>query len=227
MTNELKQFKIDKISFSGATGPVLGKSRYIKPPKCKEIPERRLKYKNAESLARDIKPELGMRAFVFLDGTFIAGDFLEAWFVEHHIIAKEATISTLSLSPNNVDSLSNLMDCGYIETLNLIVSDYFYSHERGGLVPYIRERLDKGDRFQLAAAGTHCKLIMFETHKGAKVVIHGSANLRSSSNIEHITIEESPELYDFTMEVHRAILDKYKTINKSVRYNNLWQADHK
>lgn len=227
MANELSQFKIDKISFKGTGGPVIGKSRYIKPPKCKEIPERRLKYKNAEDLARDIKPELGMRVFVFLDGTFIAGDFLEAWFTEHHIIAKELTISTLSLNPNNVDSLANLMDCEYIENLNLIVSDYFYSHERHSLVPYIRERLDKGDRFQLAAAGTHCKISMFETHKGAKVVIHGSANLRSSSNIEHITIEENPELYDFIMEVHRTILDKYKTINKSVRYNNLWQADHK
>lgn len=227
MTNELNQFKIDKISFKGTGGPVIGKSRYIKPPKSKEIPERRLKYKNAEELARDIKPELGMRVFVFLDGTFVAGDFLEAWFVEHHIIAKEVTVSTLSLNPNNIDSLANLMTCGYIESLNLIVSDYFYSHERNSLVPYIREKLDVENRFQFAAAGTHCKLIMFETHKGAKVVIHGSANLRSSSNIEHMTIEENPDLYDFTMEVHRAILDKYKTINKSVRYNSLWQADHK
>lgn len=227
MTNELNQFKVDKISFKGACGPVIGKSRYIKPPKSKEIPERRLKYKNAEELARDIKPELGMRVFVFLDGTFVAGDFLEAWFVEHHIIAKEVTVSTLSLNPNNIDSLANLMTCGYIESLNLVVSDYFYSHERNSLVPYIREKLDVENRFQFAAAGTHCKLIMFETHKGAKVVIHGSANLRSSSNIEHMTIEENPDLYDFTMEVHRAILDKYKTINKSVRYNSLWQADHK
>lgn len=222
MTNELEQFKIDKLSFKGSGGPVIGKSRYIKPPRCKQIPEKRLKYKFAEDLARDIKPELGMRVFVFLDGTFIAGDFLEAWFVEHHILTKELTISTLSLSPNNVDSLANLMECGYVENLNLIVSDYFYSHERHSMVPYIREKLDKDNRFQFAAAGTHCKLSMFETPKGAKVVIHGSANLRSSSNIEHMTIEENPELYDFTMELHRAILDKYKTINKAVRYNNLW-----
>ena len=228
MANELKQFNFDKLSFGKAVaGNPMGKSRYIKPPISKTIPERRLKYKFAEELARDIKPELGMRAFVFLDGTFVAGDFIEAWFVEHHIIAKELTISTLSLNPNNVDSLANLMECGYIESLNLIVSDYFYSHERQTLVPYIREKLDKDNRFQFAAAGTHCKLTLFETHKGAKVVIHGSANLRSSSNIEHMTIEENPELFDFIMEMQRTILEKYKTINKAVRYNSIWQADHK
>lgn len=223
MANELNQFKVDKLSFGKpGGGPALAKSRYIKPPKCKQIPEKRLKYKFAEELARDIKPELGMRVFVFLDGTFIAGDFIEAWFVEQNIRTKELTISTLSLSPNNVDSLANLMECGYVENLNLIVSDYFYSHERQSLVPYIREKLDKDNRFQFAAAGTHCKLTMFETQKGAKVVIHGSANLRSSSNIEHITIEENTDLYDFTMELHRKIIEKYQTINKAVRYNNIW-----
>lgn len=227
MANELKQFKVEKISFGGVSGAIIGKSRYIKPPKSKEIPERRLKYKNAEALATDIKPELGMRAFVFLDGTFIAGDFLEAWFTTHNIIAKELTVSTLSLNDNNIDSLAVLIDGGFVEKLNIIVSDYFYSHERRNLIPYAYKMLDKENRFQLAAAGTHCKLMMFETHKGAKVVIHGSANLRSSSNIEHITIEENPELYDFTMDLHRLILDKYKTINKSVRYNDLWQADQK
>jgi len=227
MANELNQFKVDKISFKGSSGPVIGSSRYIKPPKNKEIPERRLKYKNAEELAKDILPELGMRAFVFLDGTFVAGDFLEAWFTTHNIIAKELTVSTLSLNENNIDSLANLLNGGYVDALNLIVSDYFFSHERRNLIPYAYKILDIDNRFQLAAAGTHCKLMMFETHKGAKVVIHGSANLRSSSNIEHITIEENPELYDFTMEIHRLILEKYKTIKKSVRYNDLWQADQK
>jgi len=222
--DELTQFKVDKISFKGSSGPIVGKSRYIRPPKCKTIPERMLKYKFAVDLAKDVKPEIGMKVFAFLDGTFIAGDFIEAWFTEHNIRVKELTISTLSLNPNNVDSLANLMEFEYVENLNLIVSDYFFSHERRTMIPYIYEKLDKDNRFQLAAAVTHCKLTTFETPKGAKVVIHGSANLRSSSNIEHITIEENPELYDFIQEVNRTILDKYKTINKSVRYNNIWKS---
>lgn len=213
--------------FNKPAGRVLGASRYIKPPKCKEIPERRLKYKYAQDLAKDIIPERGMRVFVLIDGTFVAGDFLEAWITEHNILIKELTVCTLSMNENNVDSLANIMEGGYADKLNLVVSDYFYSHERHNLVKYAYKELDKENRFQFAAAGTHCKLIMFETHAGAKVVIHGSANLRSSSNIEHFCIEESPELYDFNMEVQALILEKYKTINKSVRYNALWHQDQK
>lgn len=87
--------------------------------------------------------------------------------------------------------------------------------------------LDNGEKFQLAAAGTHCKLTMIETHCGLKITMHGSANLRSSSNIEHICIEEGEALYDFNYDVQEKIIDKYKTIRKSVRYNDIWQAVQK
>lgn len=231
--NELKQFSYDEQVFSAPTAfargarSVLGDSRYIKPPACKEIPEHRLKYELAEHLAKDLKPEKGMRAFCLINGTFIAGDFIEAWIVEHNLHVKRLSISTLSLSQNNVDSLKNLLDGGYIDELNLIVSDYFFSHERRGLIEYIYEELDKDNKFQLAAAGTHCKLTLIETHDGMKVTMHGSANLRSSSNIEHICIEEGAELFEFNQTVQDAILEKYKTIRKSVRYSEIWQAVQK
>ena len=90
------------------------------------------------------------------------------------------TISTLSLSQDNIDSLANLLDWGYIDELNLIVSAYWFSHERWSLVPYCYERLDKEDKFQLAVAGIHTKTCQFETLGGKRIVIHGSANLRSS-----------------------------------------------
>jgi len=225
MANELLSFKTTPSDFSKAgTGGIFGKSRYIKPPKCKEIPDRLLKYEFAIDLARDIKPETGMRVFVVLDGKFIAGDFIEALFVTHNLHAKRLVISTLSLSENNVDSLANLLNGEYIDALDLVVSDYFFSHERRNLIPYLYQELDKNNKFQLAAASTHCKLCLIELHDGKKIVIHGSANLRSSSNIEHICIEESAELYDFNLEIQSAILEKYQTIRKSVRYETLWQA---
>lgn len=201
-----------------------GQSRYFAPPQQKDIPERLLKYRFAEDLARSVVPEKGMRVFVVLDGSFIAGDFFEAWVVEHNLHIKKMTISTLSMSENNVDSLANILNAGYVDELDLIVSDYFYSHERQSLVPYIYKCLDIGNRFQLAAASTHCKLCLMETHNGSKVVVHGSANLRSSSNIEHLCIEESPMLYDFLLDSQVRIIERFKTINKSIRYNDLWQT---
>lgn len=103
--------------------------------------------------------------------------------------------------------------------INLIISDYFYAHERGSLIPYIYDNLDKEDRFQLASASSHTKITMFETLGGKKIVMHGSANLRSSSNIEQFTIEENPGLYDFHFEYHKRIIEKYLTINKDIKRN--------
>jgi hypothetical protein len=201
------------------------KTRYIKPPKSTEIADKNLKYSNAVKLATDIKKLKDHRYFIIVNGSFIFGDFIEAFIVQHNLHVKKMTISTLSLSENNVDSLAILLNGEFIDQLNLIVSDYFYSHERGNLVPYLYKELDKGNKFQLAAASTHCKLCIFETHCGHHVVIHGSANLRSSSNIEQFVIEESKELYDFNDKYQDFIIKKFKTINKSVRGKELWHQD--
>jgi hypothetical protein len=212
--------------FSGALDINLEfKTRYIKPPKSKEIAERNLKYSNAVKLATDIKQLKDYRYFVLVNGSFIFGDFIEAFIVQHNLHVKKMTISTLSLSENNVDSLAILLNGEYLDKLNLIVSDYFYSHERSNLVPYLYKELDKGNKFQLAAASTHCKLCIFETYCGHHVVIHGSANLRSSSNIEQFVIEESKQLYDFNDKYQEFIIKKFKTINKSVRGKELWHQE--
>jgi hypothetical protein len=144
--------------------------------------------------------------------------------VENNIRAKEMTISTLSMNDNNVDSLANLLNGGFVDRLNLIVSSYFFSHYRTTLVPYIYQELDREDRFQFAVAGSHCKICMMETYSGHHVVMHGSANLRSSSNIEQVMIEEGKALYDFNHEIQLAIVQKYATINHEVRGGELWQA---
>lgn len=197
-------------------------SRYIKPPKTREIPENFLKYADAKKLAKNVVIDKDSRYFVVVNGSFYFGDFIEGLVVENNWHVKKMTISTLSLNQNNVDSLGNLLRGGFVDELNLIISDYFFSHERQGLIPYIYEVLDVDDKFQLAVAGSHCKICIMETHCGMKVAIHGSANLRSSSNIEQIVIEENQDLYDFNDEYQGRIIETYKTINKSLRRNTLW-----
>lgn len=208
-------------------------SRYITPPQALEIDERYLKYSDAKKLAKNIEIEKNIRHFFIIDGSFIFGDFIEALIVEKNYLVKRMVISTLSMSQNNVDSLRNLLDGNYIEKLDLIVSDYFFSHEKADLLPYIYEQLDIDNKFQLAAAGTHCKLCIFETECGKFICIHGSANLRSSSNIEQFVVEENESLYNFNLDFQENIISKYKTINynidspfkkKSLRGKQLWQA---
>ena len=197
-------------------------SRYVKP-KYRYVNENKILYKNAKKMAQEITIEKNERIYCIIDGLFIFGDFIEAYIVEKNLSVKKLTISTLSCSQENVDSLQNLITGNYVDELNLMISAYFYSHEKHVLIPYIYENLDIDNKFQLAVSSSHMKTCLIETYCGKKIVIHGSANLRSSSNIEQIMIEENEDLYNFNDEILNSIFETYKTINKPLRRQELWQ----
>ena len=202
-------------------------ARFIEPHDCEEIDEWRVKYSNAERLAKDIGAcNEGFRAFCILGGKFIFGDLIEAMIVQNNWYVDDLTISTLSMSQDNVDSLANLINGDYVKSLNIILSHYYFANERhaAGLMPYLYEQLDVKDVLQVAVASVHTKICMIRTACGNKITIHGSANLRTSSNIEQIVIEHSPSLYDWCHAVHAGIIERHKTINKPVRRTQLWGA---
>jgi hypothetical protein len=214
--------------FDSAIFDILGEletedNRYTKP-KVYTVNQNFILYENADKLARELTVNKGERADVFVSGAFIFGDFIEAYIVQRNAKVKKMTVSTLSLSQENVDSLHNLIAGEFVDELNLIVSAYFYGNEFRSLIPYIYRELDIENRFQLAVAGTHTKTCTFETLGGRKIIIHGSANLRSSGNLEQFTIEENESLYDFYNEYTDKILEAYKTINKPIRGKQLWDT---
>lgn len=160
-------------------------SRFIEPHDCEEIDEWRVKYKNAKKFADEIGDcPLGFRAYAIVSGDFVFGDFIEALIVNNGWECHELTISTLSMSMENIDSLHNLIAGDYVDNLNIIISHYYFANERQILMPYMYDKLDMDDRFQCAVASVHTKIAMIHTVCGKKIVIHGSANLRTSSNIE-------------------------------------------
>lgn len=199
-------------------------TRYMKPHRPDTWQQHEIMYDNAQKLARELTLDRGERANVIVSGSFIFGDFIEAYITHHNAKVIKMTISTLSLSQENIDSLRTLLEYGYIEELNIIISVYFFSHERNGLIPYMYEQLDIDNRFQLSVCSTHMKTVHFETLGGKKIVMHGSANLRSSANIEQFTIEENPNLYEFYEDMSEKIIDRYKTINKPIRDSSLWDT---
>lgn len=196
--------------------------RYMKPKIYQPIKQSNIKYENALTLAKSLRLNKNERANVIIPGSFIFGDFIEAYIVCNNAKIKKMTISTLSLSQENVDSLNNLLTGEFVDQLNLIISHYFYANERHSLVPYIYQELDMDGKFQLAVAGSHTKTAIFETMGGKFIVMHGSANLRSSQNLEQFTIEENEELYRFYDEYQERIMQKYATINKAIRVKPLW-----
>jgi hypothetical protein len=200
-------------------------NRYTKP-KIYPVKPNFICYDNADKLARELTVNKGERADVFISGNFIFGDFLESYIVQRNAKCRKMTVTTLSLSQENVDSLHNLLAGGFVDELNLIVSVYFFGHERHSLIPYIYKKLDIDNKFQFAVAAIHTKTAQFETLGGRKIIIHGSANLRSSANIEQFTIEENEELYTFYDEQFGKIIERYTTINKKkpIRDNELWDV---
>ncbi len=198
-------------------------NRYIRP-KLRPIKESQIIYEHAVEMAESIDISKGARFDVVVSGNFIFGDFIEAFMIRNNCKAVRMDITTLSLGQENIDSLHTLLNKGYVDKLNLIVSAYFYAHEVHRLIPYIYNQLDIENRFQMAVAGTHMKTCLIDTLGGKKIIIHGSANLRSSGNIEQFTIEENPELFEFYKEVDDNILDTYATINKEIRGEQLFNS---
>jgi hypothetical protein len=220
---EIPEFDLTAFDFAGDELPE--ENRYTKP-KIYTVKQDFICYDNAEKLARELTVNKGERADVFVAGNFIFGDFLEAYIVQRNAKCLKMIVTTLSLSQENVDSLHNLIAGGFVDELNLIVSVYFFGHERQCLIPYIYEKLDIDNKFQLAVAAIHTKTAQFETLGGRKIIIHGSANLRSSANIEQFTIEENEELYTFYDEHFDKIIERYSTINKKkpIRDKELWDV---
>jgi len=195
------------------------KHRYNKPKFNKNIIN--VKYKNAVDLVKEVKIKKGEQIHCIVNGSFIFGDFIEALLVEKKVIVDQMDISTLSMSQDNIDSLNNLLIKGYIKNLNLIVSNFWYSHEKADLIPYLYKELDYKNRFQLAVCRNHTKIILMKVNN-SYFIMSGSANLRSSKNDEMFMIQESKQLYDFYNDWFIDKLDKYSVIDK--KYT--WKGEH-
>jgi len=186
-------------------------SNVIKPKLPKKILEKHINYSNAKKLVK--KLDLAKRNFCIVDGKFIFGELIEAILIENELKAELVSISTLSMSQENIDSLTALLHFDKcIDKLDLIVSAYYFSHERNGAIKYIYENLNKENKFQLAVTRTHTKICLIKTYCGKYIIIHGSANLRSSGNYEQFIVENDKELFDFTLDFHNKIISEYKTI---------------
>ena len=220
--NELDlNFKIEIDDFEDIDIDIFNETRYnITRPKRQRM--KNVAFKNAKKFANEILVEKDSRIYALIDGSFIFGDWIEAFLVKNRKCAK-ITLSTLSLSQENIDSFINLINAGYISELNIIVSDYFFANEKHNLVQYMYKYLDIDDIFQLSVCRTHTKITLIE-FEDYKYVVSGSANLRSSDNLEQISIEENAELYDFNLKIHQEIAKEFKTINKSIKTKRLWQV---
>lgn len=177
----------------------------------------------------------GYRAFAFVSGNFVFGDAIEAMVERRKAAPRRMTVQTLSMSEENIDSLRNVVDMmdGRMERLRIALSVYFWGHEHrpGQLVPYLYERLDvPGLDLDVAFASIHTKIVSMETMSGHHLVMDGSANLRSSRNVEQVRVECDSGLYYYVEGFADRVFAAYSTLNRDrpypgpVRGGRLWGA---
>ena len=187
-------------------------SRYVKPKfSSKPI---QVDYKNAQELCESVKLFPGEQIHAIVDGNFIFGDFIESLLYDKGVICEKMHLSTLSLSQDNIDSLAGMMNDGTIKQLTMVLSNYFYSHEKNGLIKYLLQELDIDNRLELIIIRNHTKICLMEI-SNIKLILTGSSNLRSSRSIEQFCLQESAELHGFYAAWFK---DKqgYSIINKEV-----------
>jgi hypothetical protein len=94
-------------------------------------PTKRVEFRNAKKAAEKIDFTPNSRTIMFVDGSFIFGDLIEAIFTTKKIKTKEIHISSLSFNNENLGSLYNAVKYGAIGKIVLYISHGFFAHERG------------------------------------------------------------------------------------------------
>lgn len=222
---------LDAFDFEGTEADPLETCVYTRPVAGRPVT---VSYERAEELARDLVIDNETETFAFVSGNFVFGDLLEALVDARRLSVRRLGIQTLSMSDENIDSIRNVLEAMPVERLDLVLSDYWYAHEchKTGLVGYLFDELDlDGLELRVAFAGVHCKVMTIETLRGNVLTMHGSANLRSSGNVEQLHISPDRGLFEFCEGMTQRILDAYDVVNqgnrkrkKSVRRAALWQA---
>lgn len=171
-------------------------------------------FENACAMAKAI--DLESDYFAIVPGSFVFGDLLEALSLKKALKPKRMYITTLGMSPENVDSLVNIHDYLRCEEINLIVSSYYASVERNKNIPYIIDQF-AGRNMNLAVCGNHSKISLIERCEGSDFVVFGSANLSSSANLEVFAIIHDPAVVAYVRKVLAGIMSRWTVVKGSTR----------
>jgi hypothetical protein len=154
-----------------------------------------IKPENSDIILDAFPVEPGDQLHAITSGDFIYGDFLLR-LMERHGKPESVTITTLSMSQKNAERIASLLKKDPFP-LHIVLSDYFKS-SNGKIFTAIQNFLidPAFPGFRLTVTRSHAKIALFK-YPEKYFVIESSANLRSSNNIEQISVFQDRELHDF------------------------------
>ena len=159
-----------------------------------------IKPENALVVVRRL-PEPGGTTHCILRGDFVLADLIP-YLLGEGVRCPHLRIATLTMSVENAVLLGKLVTGGKVGRLTLVISHYFQQVNKSTIYQDIREELE--GKAEFVVMRSHAKVIVMERqHDGDAsgtgrdwLVIEGSANLRSSDNLEQMTIFNDKEVWD-------------------------------
>jgi len=162
-----------------------------------------IKAKYADEVLDHI-PKEGEFVNCILKGNFVLAEMLLAMANKYHI--KRLIISTLSMSVDNAMKLSQALTDKKIDKLSILISAYFAGVEK--IYPQVYEYLNNAGA-EVSVSKTHCKVFLLE-YDDNYIVFAGSGNLRSSDNVEQMSIFNDKEIFEFYAEAFAEINENLK-----------------
>lgn len=155
-----------------------------------------IKPENALTVIRRLPEGEGDRTHCILKGDFVLGDLLP--YLLEHDHCPHLRIATLGMSRDNGAMLARLRKEGKVGRLTLVLSHYFAGVDKSTVYADVREALH--GLAEIAVLRSHAKVICCERSGRDWLVLEGSANLRSSDNLEQMTIFNDREVHDYHAE---------------------------
>jgi hypothetical protein len=112
-------------------------------------------------------------------------------------------VATLSFNDRNTLEMADLLRSGRVGTLTLLCSSFFRAHNQAEYAAARREATCFPGRWRLAAARNHCKVVLAD-FGARRLVLEGSANLRTNGNLEQLLIVQDAGLFSW----HAAWIDE-------------------
>jgi hypothetical protein len=118
-------------------------------------------------------------------------------------------LATLSYNGLNLAEMLRLLDSGKVHQLSLICSKFFAEHDKDLFEETLQEFHKRGQ--QVGAPRSHAKVVTMEFVDGERLVLEGSANLRTNSNREQSCLIHDAGLHDW----HALWMDEFLASHES------------
>jgi hypothetical protein len=177
-----------------------------RPFRGKALRRRQVMFKEAAELLPHLPTEPGCATHAVMTGRYDLMVLLTAMLAHYGGECQSFRIATLSFNDRNTSEMAELLRSGRAGALTLLCSVFFRDHSDQEYAAACREAARFPGRWRLAAARNHCKVALAD-FGGRKLVVEGSANLRTNANWEQLAVILDDGLHDW----HAAWIDALVT----------------